>query len=70
MLKAVKEAQQKAWESEQKRQDYLYGSRKERDEMYEQMRSAMLETQQHVEVISINICVIFDKYIYVNLFLY
>lgn len=60
----MKEAQEKAWESEQKRQDYLYGSRKERDEMYEQMRNAMLETQQHVEVFSINICVIFDKHIY------
>ncbi|GLV36695.1 Serine Protease Immune Response Integrator [Carabus blaptoides fortunei] len=49
VLTAVKEAEQKAWDSEQQRQNFLYGSRKERDEMYEQMRNAMLETQQHVE---------------------
>lgn len=50
ILDSIKTADKKAYESELQREAQLYGHRKEKDQVYEQIRSAMIEAHAHAVV--------------------
>lgn len=53
ILTNIKAADKKAYESEMQREQQLYGHRKENDQVYEQIRSAMIEAHAHAVVSAI-----------------
>lgn len=50
IVKHIKDYDKRAFQSEKQREEQLFGHRRERDVVYEEIRSAMIEAHQHATV--------------------